>query len=230
MSWSVFMGIVNFDENTKKYEVTSKIREMYCLKLLCESRCVLDEDLDPVSIPQDVHELIGKYEYYDVYKILKKDLLDFDCLDKLDRYGNNAYTIKAGRESYRGALDVLEEDDYQVRIKGNDDDYAVIYDVCTETHKGHFYNMSTFRNYANKLRDEYNALILKKGRMQRIQNSLKYMALSEERKENVLSEYEYLDEEIEDTENKLNACLYVIGILEYYDDFDNRAYVYIYSE
>ena len=230
MSWSVFMGIVNYDEKTKQYEVTSALREMYCLKTLCESRCVLDDNIEAVSLPKEVYNLVGEYKYYEVYKVLKRDLLDFDCLVKLDRYGDNAYKIAMGCESYKSFLESIEEDDYKVRMESNPDDYVAIYDEHTEVHKGQFFKASSFHTYADKLQDEYDKLVLKKGRMQRIQNSLKYMALNDERKENVMSEYNFLDDEIDDVLGKISACLYVIGVLEYYDEWDKPAYAFIYSE
>ena len=61
-------------------------------------------------------------------------------------------------------------------------------------------------------------LYYKKFEWENLKKSLEYLKLSNEEKENVCSEYEYLDEDIGDTEYKLDSFNYFIHLFEYMED------------
>lgn len=92
---------------------------------------------------------------------------------------------------------------------------------------GRFLDTDSFASQRDKLQRELRELYLKKDRYERLKESVEYLKLSSEEKENVDSSYPYgyLDEEIEETECKVDSLVSVIGILDWYSQYPSESAV-----
>lgn len=234
MSWSMFMGVVAYDEKTKECKVLSDIQEAWFLKNLCDTRCMLCDDIESENLPESAYEVIDKYTSYDYVGTYRVEDIEQRMLEKVNDYNyGEAYMIKRdanSRNEYLKAIKDKGEVDYYERIKSVKSDFIVIVEPVLKSRGGHFYSSRTFRDLVKKYRDNYDTLMQKKAQMKQITSSLKYLALNDKAKENVMSEYTYLDDEIEETVSSLEACLYTIGVLEYFDDYEYKCYAYIYGD
>ena len=112
-------------------------------------------------------------------------------------------------------------------------DYISIYrkKITPRGYNGDFYDAKSFYGYASKVFDHLEELLAKKTEYKNLQKSLDYMKLSEEEKENVNSEYECLDEDIEEYRCKYEAAISMANILDFYQkDYDDEVVAYIYGD
>ena len=234
MSWSMYMGMIAYDEDKKEYRVLSEIKEMWHLKNLCDTRCMLRDELEPECLPKDAYSIIDTYKSYDYVGTYNHEDVDMRMLEPVSDYNyGQAYIIKGdsdAHDEYLSHLKNMGEVDYYERIKNKQTDYVVIVEPTWKSRGGHFYSIKTFRDLADKLRMEYNEVILKKDRMKRMTSSLKYQALNNKAKNNVLSEYSYIDDEENEVTANLEACLFTIGIMEYFDDYKLKCYAYVHGD
>lgn len=95
---------------------------------------------------------------------------------------------------------------------------------------GSFYNVHSFAEYRDSLQREYDNLILKRKEFEDLKKSLDYLKLNEDEKENVNSEYSYIDDDIDETFYKLHSAIGMVVLLNFYEQYDEEAVAYIYSE
>lgn len=231
MSWSMYMGVVG--ETNGTYFKIMDDKELYALKCLCDYRETLNDDFETENLPEDISKEMGQFFVWDYVKSVKKDSIDMSKLKPIDREGYlDSYTWADDvDQAYKDEILNLTEPDIREHIKPeNKGKYLSIMEKVPRSHRGSFYSYKTFRDALKKYQEEYNKAIIKKEKWNRIENSLKYQALDTEKKENIMSEYSYIDEEIETADAKVEACEYVLGILDYLSDYDVDTYAYIYGE
>lgn len=213
MSWGVYTDI--FVKKDGKWSNVAFGKNTDFLKNLCEYRERLSDDIIPIDAPKDLieyaHSFDTEKEEYATFVKKVRIPTEEDKLvlpkEEIKKYSNDEPDIKeylATPEEERNKKYV--ELYYKVKISHFDDN-------------GNFYNIGSFASVRDKLEREYKDILKKKFKYEELKSSLDYLKLSDEEKENVNSEYDYLDEELEETEYKLNAAISIISILDFFDDY-----------
>ena len=108
-----------------------------------------------------------------------------------------------------------------------------IYGWKKETYKGNWYNTNSFYNarirFENKLKEEKE----KFGRLERIRYSIDYYNLNDEGLEKFNDDFDICKDIIEDLENKIYVCQYMINTIEFVSDmfgqnFDDDVKLFLY--
>ena len=241
MSWYMCMDIYT---KKKGYDWQNKVNsvEYSWLKNLCGSRGCLDETIPAAKLSDEDHEILKKmtreYDYhsYDYFgSVTKETFATFDFPTKFIEDNENG--IKPGylvsKENAEKIYCVSPEEYLNTPTEELDQKYIKIYtESFTERGYGHgeFYTVDCFYNLRETLLEDYKKVIKKQYDWEKLQNSLNYLKLSEEEKENVSLQFEYLDEEIEEIENKLISINQVISVLQLFEDYDTQVVAFIYSD
>ena len=209
------------------------------LKNLCDTRGTLMQEittsnLDDVDL-ESLNVLVHEHDRHDFkYRgCLKKE--DWEKLDVKSRVICEEGTAKDCGilidESDVKKITFASASDYMNDT--NKDDYVNIYTESVEERgygQGQFYDQNSFYSLEKDLKKKYKELIIKRYEWERMKTSLEYCKLSDEEKENVSSEFEYLDEDIQETEFQIIAINQFCGILEMYGDYDTKVVAYIYCD
>lgn len=241
MSWYMCMDIYT---KKKGYDWQNKVNsvEYSWLKNLCGSRGYLDETIPTAKLSDEDHEILKKmtreYDYhsYNYFGSVTKET--FATLDFPTKFiEDNENGIKPGylvSKENAEKISCAPSDKVLNTLKEElDQKYIKIYtESFTERGygRGEFYTVDCFYNLRETLLEDYKKVIKKQHDWEKLQNSLNYLKLSEEEKENVSLQFEYLDEEIEEVENKLVSINQVIGALQLFEDYDTQVVAFIYSD
>ena len=237
MSWYMC-----FDIYTKTKGVwTNRIhdKDFSMLKNLCDTRGTLMQEittsnLDDVDL-ENLNVLVHEYDRHDSeYRgCLKRE--EWEKLDIKSRVICEEGTAKDCGilidESDVKKITFASASDYMNDT--NKDDYVNIYTESVEERgygQGQFYDQNSFYSLEKDLKKKYKELIIKRYEWERMKTSLEYCKLSDEEKENVSSEFEYLDEDIQETEFQIIAINQFCGILEMYSDYDTKVVAYVYCD
>jgi len=241
MSWYMCMDIY-----TKKKDDCWQNRinsvEYSWLKNLCDSRGCLDEAIPTAKLSDEDHEILKaltrEYDYhsYDYFGSVTKET--FASLDFPTRFIEDEENgIKPGylvsKENAEKISCVSPEEWLNTPTEELDTKYIKIYtESFTERGygRGEFYTVDCFYNLRETILEDYKKVIEKQHDWEKLQNSLDYLKLSEEEKENVSSQFDYLDEEIEEVETRLISINLVIGALQLFEDYDTQVVAFIYSD
>jgi hypothetical protein len=216
--------------------------EYYWLKSLCGSRGYLSASIPTAKLSDEDHEILKtltrEYDYhsYDYFGSVTKET--FESLDFPTRFVEDKENgIKPGylvsKENAEKISCVSPEEWLNTPTEELDTKYIKIYtESFTERGcgRGDFYTVDCFYDLRETILEDYKKVIAKQHDWEKLQGSLDYLKLSEEEKENVSSQFEYLDEEIEEIENRLVAINQVIGALQLFEDYDTQVVAFIYSD
>ena len=106
-----------------------------------------------------------------------------------------------------------------------------VYACSKKVYRGKFYDVNSFDEVIKRAENGLKNIETKKAEWEKIRTSLDYLKLSSEEKENVFDSYKY---EIEDEDGyykyMLESALRLRHTLEFFSDWENKAYFYIYNE
>ena len=238
MSWYMF-----FDIYTKKKDSDWVCQlhgvEYSQLKSLCDNRGCLSDSISPTKLGdvdyKTLKELTRDYDYHEfVYQ---------GCLRSEDWKDTDVRSVVIETDDKRGGLLVDKENLSKIKFLDVKDfmmlseaEKKSCVNIYTEKYtergdgRGEFYSISSFSEIKDKIFNKLEELFAKKSRWKALQESLDYLKLSSEEKQNVSDEYEWLDEEIEHVENKLASVSQIIGVMEAFNDFNTEVVAYIYSD
>ena len=168
-------------------------------------------------------------------QFIKEDFPTFDFPTTLitdEEHGNKSGYL-VSKENAEKISCVSPEEYLNTPTEELDQKYIKIYtESFTERGygRGEFYTAGCFYNLLETILENYKKVIEKQHDWEKLQNSLDYLKLSEEEKENVSSQFEYLEEEIEYVKNNLVAINQVIGALQLFEDYDTQVVAFIYSD
>lgn len=140
-------------------------------------------------------------------------------------------------EEIKNLLKLLKEDfDYKTYIalseeqrKEEDAKYYNLFIKTRYYYTGEFYNVKSFiytlAKYEKLLKDAK----YKKHRWNKIKSSIEYCKLSDEEKENVALEFDYIEGDVEEYKTAVNSLKDLIGTLRFFSGYDEDAYFYIYN-
>lgn len=94
---------------------------------------------------------------------------------------------------------------------------------------GAYYDVSSFVELKKEIVDQFKELIVKKDHFDKLRQSLEYLRLSPDEKQNVLDEEDSVVEELLNVESKLEALTSIIAVLDVYAEYDEFAVAFIYS-
>lgn len=231
MSWG--FGIDIYTNRNGNWTAKAQGLNADFLKSISGIRGSLDEEIPPVwnkdeILQAECHKTDTMEKAYqftiskeDAAKVLKKVLgNEIDC--------NTEEEVKQ-YEQYR--LDDATVLNDAVEHKNNTVAVYLIENVSRYDHnQGYFYNVDSFVSYRDKLLQKYKELLKSQFDFERLKSSLDYLKLSSEEKENVLSEFNYTEDDIQETEYKIDAVVGIINILNFYEQFDDEVIAYIYYE
>jgi hypothetical protein len=212
------------------------------LKSLCDSRGCLDEAIPTAKLSDEDHEILKKmtreYDYhsYDYFGSVTKEAfatLDFPTRFVADEENGIKPGFLVSKEDAEKISCVSADYWLNTPTEELDTKYIKIYtESFTERGygRGCFYTIDCFYNLREAILENYKKVIAQQHDWENLQNSLDYLKLSEEEKENVSSQFEFLDEEIEFIENKLVAINQVIGVLQFFENFEVEVVAYIYCD
>lgn len=241
MSWYMCMDIYTKKKGCDWQNKVNSI-EYSCLKNLCGSRGCLDETIPAAKLSDEDHEILKKmtreYDYhsYDYFGSVTKETFatfDFPTTFITDEEHGNKPGYLVSKENAEKISCVSPEEYLKTPTEELDQKYIKIYtESFTERGygRGEFYTVDCFYNLLETILENYKKVIEKQHDWEKLQNSLDYLKLSEEEKENVSSQFEYLEEEIEYAENNLVAINQVIGALQLFEDYDTQVVAFIYSD
>ena len=241
MSWYMCMDIYTKKKDDCWQNKVNSV-EYSWLKSLCDTRGYLNDSIPTAKLSDEDHEILKKmtrdYDYhsYDYFGSVTKET--FENLDVPTKFIEDKENgIKSGylvaKENTEKISCVSPEEWLNTPTKELDEKYVKIYtESFTERGCGHgeFYTVDCFYNLREKTLEDYKKVITKQYEWEKLQSSLDYLKLSDEEKENVSSQFEYLDEEIAETENKLVAINQIIGVLEFFSEYDNEVVAFIYCD
>lgn len=238
MSWYMF-----FDIYTKKKDSdwVCQLHEVEYsqLKSLCDNRGCLSDSISPTKLGdvdyKTLKELTRDYDYHEfVYQ---------GCLRSEDWKDTDVRSVVIETDDKRGGLLVDKENLSKIKFLDVKDfmmlseaEKKSCVNIYTEKYtergdgRGGFYSISSFSEIKDKIFNKLEELFTKKSRWKALQESLDYLKLSPEEKQNVSDEHERLNEEIEHVENKLASVSQIIGVMEAFDDFNTEVVAYIYSD
>lgn len=163
----------------------------------------------------------GEYKTYNNHSKENCVLLtnnDEELINKVKEYD----IILCNEKEWKKLTNNEKNDDFHFLmsdwIKHDINKYVNIYIKVTKTHNGNFYDINSFISKRKELEDKMKKLYYKKFEWENLKKSVEYLKLSNEEKENICSEYEYLDEDIEDIEYGLDSCNYFIHLFEYMEN------------
>lgn len=241
MSWYMCMDIYTKKKGCDWQNKANSV-EYSWLKSLCDLRGCLDEAIPTAKLSDEDHEILKKmtreYDYhnYDYFGSVTKET--FAALDFPTRFvADENHGIKpgylVGKEDTKKISCVSVDDWINTPTVELDEKYIKIYTESFAERgngRGGFYTVDCFYGLREAILENYKKVIAKQQGWEELQNSLDYLKLSDEEKENVSSQFEYLDEEIEEVENKLVAINQVIGVLQFFEDFEVEVVAYIYYD
>lgn len=231
MSWG--FGIDIYTKKNGSWTTKAQGLNADFLKSISEIRGSLDEEIPSVwnkddNLQVECHKTDTTEKTYqftiskeDAAKVLKKvlgDEIDCNTKEEVKRY-----------EKYR--LDDTTVLNDAVEHKNNTVAVYLLENVSRYDHnQGYFYNVNSFISYRDKLIQKYKELLKSQFDFERLKSSLDYLKLNSEEKENVLSEFSYTENDIQETEYKIDAVVGIINILNFYEQFDDEVIAYIYYE
>lgn len=219
MSWYVGADIYVKENDTWKSVVENKFYLLF--KNLCETRGSFYEELQPAAISKDNKEALKKllekhitYEENFVGYIKEDDLKDF----KVERKANKFF--------------ISEEDVCKIYNKATfkkEDDLAELYYTRKENrgHGGDFFDINSFLNLKRKFKDELSKYKKAIKKQNEIKNSIEYLKLSENEKENVNDSFFISKEYIEDIKYIIKALDTAISLLDFFEEDDAVMYLFI---
>lgn len=228
MGWCVGMDIyVKKEKEDWKAEVISNY--WFRAKTLCSLRGTLDDDIEEASLTKedrDALELLEKKNditVNDYVATVSKE--DWEKLNEEPGFEssfngdeNRFYISCAFEETVK-----KHQADGVVILKTPENErekkFVSVYkkNKISRGYNGNFYDSSSFFHYADKVLERLKELIVDKAIWQKTRKSLDYLKLSLEEKQNVDEEFQYIEEEIEETLSKYNAAISVAGVLEFYE-------------
>ena len=241
MSWYMCMDIYTKKKGCDWQNKVNSV-EYSCLKNLCGSRGCLDETIPVAKLSDEDHEILKKmtreYDYhsYDYFGSVTKETFatfDFPTTFITDEEHGNKPGYLVSKENAEKISCISPEEYLNTPTEELDQKYIKIYtESFTERgyERGEFYTVDCFYNLLETILKNYKKVIEKQHDWEKLQNSLDYLKLSEEEKENVSSQFEYLEEEIEYVKNNLVAINQVIGALQLFEDYDTQVVAFIYSD
>lgn len=213
------------------------------LKRLAEPRDNLDwEDYASARISEDdTKELEARthvydYDSYNFICSLKKEVADeIDVAERCAEHEGRLVHIVAEEDADKISGKAVPSEEI-LRMSSEERNTLLDFYYIKKEERGYgdgrFFDIDSFAPQRDRLQRELRELYLKKDRYDRLKESLEYLKLSEEEKENVDNSYpyDYLDEQISETEHKLDSLISIIGILDYYKDWEEDfAVLYLYS-
>lgn len=238
MSWYVGADIYQKDKNGWKCLVANKYH--LPLKQLCENRSQIDDNIFPCDLSDDdkksLEELVHEHDYEEevfIGKIEEEVFLgmNLSCFHKGEKLMVNEEDVEKVQKKCIELKDYVNLDSKEVEEK-----YVDVYYIKIEERgygNGRFYNVESFSTFIENLEDRLLELNKKKETKERIESSLDYLKLSCQEKQNVMDEFDYLDEDILETKSRLSAANTVVSVLEFFseDDFSYKdMVVYLFSD
>lgn len=242
MGWCVGIDIYTKKEKEDwKAEVTSNY--WFRAKTLCSLRGTLDDDIEEASLTKedrDTLELLEKKNdivVSDYVATVSKE--DWEKLNKEPDFEssfngdeNRFYISCAFEETVKkhqvdGAI-ILKTPENEREKK-----FVSVYkkNKISRGYNGNFYDSSSFFRYADKVLERLKELIVDKANWEKTRKSLDYLKLSLEEKQNVDEEFQYIEEEIEETLSKYNAAISMAGVLEFYEkEYYTSVVAYMYGD
>lgn len=238
MSWYMNVTGLKVNTKTKDIELLFKNRVMNSLKVLCEVRCDITDDIPTLS-----YSMLGS----EIYDKIKESLAYYTNenvatvrISDLDKFENTVESIPHSKNKIAIVTDDVAEkvktDKTLIEIPSKEFiDYPenfISVDVKVKHYQNfQLYDEGCFANYTCKLETKIDELKKKKWEFEKLKSSLDYLKLSDEEKENVNNEFDYLDEEIQDLDLKITACWKIEGVLEVFDCYgDNKFVVAIFGD
>ena len=241
MSWYMCMDVYT---KKKGYDWQNKVNsaEFSCLKSLCGSRGYLDEAIPTANLSDEDREILKKmtreYDYhsYNYFGSVTKET--FATLNVPTTFiVDEKHGIKPGylvsKENAEKISYVSSDKVLNTPKEELDKKYIKIYtESFTERGygRGEFYTVDCFYNLRETILEDYKKVIKKQHDWEKLQNSLDYLKLSYEEKENVSSQFEDLDEELDEVENRLVSINQIIGVLQLFEDYDTQVVAFVYSD
>lgn len=242
MSWYMCMDIYTKKKGCDWQNKVNSV-EYSWLKNLCDYRSYLDKAIPAAKLSDEDREVLKKmtreYDYhsYNYFGSVTKETFatfDFPTTFITDEEHGNKPGYLVSKENAEKISCVSPEEYLNTPTEELDQKYIKIYtESFTERgygYNGEFYTVDCFYNLRETLLEDYKKVIKKQHDWEKLQNSIDYLKLSEEEKENVSSQFEFLDEEIEEIENKLISINQVIGALQLFEDYDTQVVAFIYSD
>lgn len=224
MSWGMYVDI--YVRNNKN-EWTCKAANMSAdfLKNLCDIRGQLSDKIVQYylskneSFEKAFHSNDGMEKKY-LFSI-PRDKAPYVPLDKV-------LTVSKERAEELKKYKISDTDFKSLTTDGVG---VYVNEKCDHSLKyGSFYNVHSFAEYRDNLQKEYDDLIIKRKNFKDLKKSLNYLKLNEDEKENVNSEYSYIDDDIDEILYKLHSAIGMVVLLNFYEQYDDEAVAYIYSE
>lgn len=239
MSWYIGADIYQKKDGSWKCLAANKFH--FALKRLCETRGQIDDVIYPCSLSNEdkdaLRALLQEYNYQTKTFIGKVDRdvwSELDVCSFLDNEGNiiiNQEDVEKVQEK------CLDYQDYIRMEDAEKEGYLDIYYYKEEERgygQGCFYDVKSFNYFIDSKEEKLQTLLNKKRRRSEIENSLDYLKLSCEEKSNVMEEFDYLDEDIDETKSALDAANMVVSVLKFfsekeYDDYGDIV-IYLFSD
>ena len=233
MSSYMFMDI--YTKKNGFWENVVHDKEFFYLKNLTSTRCHLSDEIENAPLSEeDFNELEKLTHNYDIHEFEFHGSVEKENWEKL---GIEATPYKGTSFPDEEGLLISAEDLKKIHFidpfSKEDEEYKKLDDsqvvkIYTEkvSARGYgninFYNVESFSKYRDKKLLEYQELLFKKKHFEDMQKTLDYCKLSSEEKENVLSETEWLEEELNDILWQIRSADCVIGAIELFNDYDSN--------
>lgn len=240
MSWGMFVDI--YVKKDGKWTCKEVSKNFDTLKSLCDYRETLSEEISTAHLADEDKKVLqdfleqNKWENHNYIDSLTPE--NFEKLDAPTHFeewagGQKGYVLNDVSDKKKVEELGLGEKILQVDRKS----LYEIYYISKEERgygKGDFYREGAFRDFLEKREIKLLDLLKQKFELTEKQNSLEYLKLSSEEKENVdeslNDKLSYLDEEIEEAQQECRAASAMAGILDFYCEFADDAVAYIFGE
>lgn len=219
MSWYVGADIYVKENDNWKSVVENKFYLLF--KNLCETRGSFYEELQPAAISKDDKEVLKKllekhitYEETFVGYVKEDDLKEFKIEKKENKF-------------FIGEEDVCKI--YNKTSFKKEDGLIDLYYMRKEDrgHGGDFFDINSFLNLKRKFKDELSKYKKSLKKQSKIKNSIEYLKLSEEEKENVNDSFFISEEIVEDIKSIIKALDTAISLLDFFEEDNALMYLFI---
>lgn len=115
--------------------------------------------------------------------------------------------------------------------------YFNLYAKVEKFHQGNFYNLDSFKSLRQNFEKKYESKLKEFNKIDELKNSIEYMKLSSDEKNNFLEEYEFKKECLTEIKDVIDTCIYFENVLDYLSESetentieDREVIIFIYGE
>lgn len=243
MSWDLNADI--YVKNCSNWKCLAHDKNINTLKIISDARGdFLSEEISDASIGKEDRNIIDRImeqfnpTVYDFVGLFTKEV--FENLDVRTRFENwedgSGYVVSNEDAEKIGTL-VVPVGECMKMSEEERNSLISVYTSHTEERgygRGKFYREQDFSSYLVKKETEYNKLLEKKFRLDSLLYSVDYLKLNDEEKEtvkeNIDSNYEYIDDSLDEIKSQIYAANSAMAIIDFFNNYEyDDIVMYIYA-